>query len=475
MSPTLTNDKTRRRNSPAVLRGHHDRALVSTTVEEFRRLLGTLAPASIARVCTRVEMEALWERHKNVDHGRPRVVVDSETRSLVGFVYSAMRSKPVSACAIAVNHLLEHNHPTLTFARGLVGVFNADLAMCRDAEATTETWRLLALSWVDRAIARFVSFHAHPASEWLQLMQSSTSLTYESRAVRHGIIFWKKNTEARRRFERYVVPFPSAISLRDALFKEKWVRAVVDGKRAMLIAGKNGNVIGILSLEALAIAEEIDSDELPTYAPHVSLLPVQHVMAPNDLALLTAPSGDLYAMTGRGIVFHRSQGQWHYNNLEDVERVLCSLVRTDLAIAVLRTVMDLSYERKGALICVLENDADARTLVPDHGAAVVNAVLRSALCRRDMLKWADRQVIASAATTDGATLLSSDGRLLDVACLISGNFVTRAQELGVQSRTFPGARSTAAWNASLYGTAVKVSEDGPIQIWHHGSLAGSIE
>ena len=33
---------------------------------------------------------------------------------------------------------------------------------------------------------------------------------------------------------------------------------------------------------------------------------------------------------------------------------------------------------------------------------------------------------------------------------------------------FPGARSTAAWNASVYGISIKISEDGPITVYRKG-------
>jgi hypothetical protein len=39
---------------------------------------------------------------------------------------------------------------------------------------------------------------------------------------------------------------------------------------------------------------------------------------------------------------------------------------------------------------------------------------------------------------------------------------------------FPCARSTAAWNASLYGLAIKVSEDGPITMYKSGNLVGQM-
>jgi hypothetical protein len=41
-------------------------------------------------------------------------------------------------------------------------------------------------------------------------------------------------------------------------------------------------------------------------------------------------------------------------------------------------------------------------------------------------------------------------------------------------RRFPGARTTAAWNASIHGLALKVSEDGPITVFRHGRVVGQM-
>jgi hypothetical protein len=37
-------------------------------------------------------------------------------------------------------------------------------------------------------------------------------------------------------------------------------------------------------------------------------------------------------------------------------------------------------------------------------------------------------------------------------------------------KSYPGARSTAARNCSVYGVAIKVSHDGPISIFEGGRL-----
>jgi DNA integrity scanning protein DisA with diadenylate cyclase activity len=52
---------------------------------------------------------------------------------------------------------------------------------------------------------------------------------------------------------------------------------------------------------------------------------------------------------------------------------------------------------------------------------------------------------------------------------------TKLKQAGLAKlERFSGARSTAAWNASIYGIAIKVSEDGPISIFRQGKLIAQI-
>ena len=51
----------------------------------------------------------------------------------------------------------------------------------------------------------------------------------------------------------------------------------------------------------------------------------------------------------------------------------------------------------------------------------------------------------------------------------------RDKKLSIEdAEVFPGARATAAWNASLFGLAVKVSADGQIIVFSEGKIIWEI-
>lgn len=73
----------------------------------------------------------------------------------------------------------------------------------------------------------------------------------------------------------------------------------------------------------------------------------------------------------------------------------------------------------------------------------------------------DTEVLVSFARIDGALVVSARGRLLGFGVILGAPGDARS---GAEA----GARTAAARLASRYGLVIKISEDGPIAVYHHG-------
>lgn len=441
-----------------------DRWRSDDTFESLARSFQYVFPGNAGAHLSEADAAVIWEAHRNEDGGMPKaVVIDGK---IVALVYVPTREGPVGGISIPLR--VPPDAHDLQFSRSLSKVFNQDLALCTKSPTSDELWTTLTRSRFVRAIARFLPFNSHPASDWIHAMEASTTLTYEGNHSHHSIIYCKNYSKTVRALGSRVVEFREPLSITDALLGEKWIRAVVDSRRVALIATKRGrgSVRGLVSFSMLP-------RNLPThaYAPHESLIYLQAFLTSGDMALVAAPNGDILIILGNGIVFQRTQGRWHYLNYLIAHNVLCSKLSDRLAIAVLRAALDLSFERAGALLCIPDRQDHLAALVSDHASAKrPNRILRESLRGLNITKWNERQVITAAATTDGSTVLSRQGRLLDIACMIAKPSPDRLLHItgSSEGKTFTGARSTAAWNASLYGLALKISEDGPITIYYRG-------
>lgn len=102
-------------------------------------------------------------------------------------------------------------------------------------------------------------------------------------------------------------------------------------------------------------------------------------------------------------------------------------------------------------------------------------MLRRAVQALDVTKEDDRTVLRSIAAVDGAVIVGRDGTVLDAACMIGEPAPAALKAAGhAAPRLFSGARSTASWNASINGLAIKVSEDGPITVLEGGVVIGRL-
>jgi DNA integrity scanning protein DisA with diadenylate cyclase activity len=181
-------------------------------------------------------------------------------------------------------------------------------------------------------------------------------------------------------------------------------------------------------------------------------------------------------MLPNGSVFHKTQGRWHYLNYKATFSLLSDRLEKEIATSILRIALDLSYERRGALLCILKQREAIQKMIPDHEKKNrANLALRKSVKGLNINETNQMQIIAAAATADGALVVDSEGIVLDAACMVGDPSLTDVQAVGqTHLQRMPGARSTAAWNASIYGIAIKVSEDGPITIYENGELIGQL-
>jgi DNA integrity scanning protein DisA with diadenylate cyclase activity len=357
------------------------------------------------------------------------------------------------------------------FARSFCRVFNDDLTHVSAAWPLDEHWAALEQTRLRRAVARFLNYRPHKMSNWIRAMEDSMALTYEGRNIRHCLIIARKAGRLIQKLQNRFIPLPGGISIENALLREKWIRTVVDGRRVALLGSmQSGSIIGFISL-----AEVDRNDAALRYVPHETLVPVRSVLAhaTHDIALVVSPQSDLFILSGKGSVFQKSHGHWRVLDYEALHERISTRFREDVVIGVLRAAIDLSYERTGALFCLLDSRDELTDLIPDHGHPLAaNTHLRRSLRGQNISIWAQRQVITAAAATDGAVVLDKDGSVLDIACMISSpKEITR---LGLREPSMPGSRTLAAWRASFRGVAINVSEDGPITVYERGAEIGRI-
>jgi len=260
-----------------------------------------------------------------------------------------------------------------------------------------------------------------------------------------------------------------ALNFSKALLEEKWIRALVKSRNIALHSlGHGHGIIGIVSLPK-ATAPKEDEVLLPT-----RLREATSMLCNGTMAFVSAANGDLYVVLPNKAVFVKTQGRWHYLNFTSLQSLIEAYLPESIVRPLLQIILDMSYERRGGLFCIPERDISIQELVPDHFAEDrPNNALRRAAKNLNIYNNAHREILLATAGIDGSIVVSRDGEILDAACMIGEPDEKSLASLGLLClQRLPGARSTAAWNASILGLSIQVSEDGPISIYSKGKRLG---
>lgn len=423
------------------------------------------------KILTKDDAIKILERNKDPDSRRPKGVWDKKTSSLVIFLYPGEDLLPISAFVLKPSVKLSEED--LHFARSFSKVFNQDLSLCGEINKTDEIWQALRITQFLRAISRFTHFRSLSVSRWIQTMESSMFLTYEGKAVEHIILLPYSFEQTLKKLKNSYVKLKKSLTIEEALLEEKWIRAVVDGRRVALLATKKskGTINGFISLP------DIKSKKINfAYTPHESLEDLQAVLEKSDMAFIAASTGDILIMLGTGIVFNKTQGKWRYLNYNHFHQLLIEFVEEKVTNSIISSVLNLAFERKGALFIVLKAKTNLKHIVADHAKEYqANDFLRKSLKGLDITNHAEKQIITAAAAIDGAVILDSNGRVLDAACMIGKVNEEQMKKLSIPEQiVFPGARTNAAWKASLFGLAIKISVDGQIIVFSEGKTVWEI-
>jgi DNA integrity scanning protein DisA with diadenylate cyclase activity len=319
-------------------------------------------------------------------------------------------------------------------------------------------------------MTRFFSIGTDSMSIWLQTIESAMSLTYEGKDAQYCILVCRQYSETFKRIKDHFVQIQGPADVRELLLGEKWIRTVVDGKRLALLGGRKKTVNGFILIPGLQRAAMLSDAKHPVFAPHDSLLGLQNAMANNDICLIGTEHHDIYVVHESGIAFHKTQGRWSYNNYMHFYRLLQNIASDIVSRDLVRMSLDLSYERKGALLILLDRHAKIDELVRDRKVLNrPNRMLRSSVTGLNITNWNHRHMVTSIAGIDGSIILDHDGGVRDAACILAPDESVLLKKTNVTTlKTFPGARTTAAYKASFFGVAIKISKDGPVSIWRDG-------
>lgn len=320
------------------------------------------------------------------------------------------------------------------------------------------------------AVGRYLKSLAHlgyDPSPILLHLRALSQQTYEGSKIPYGLILTRRMGG--------VGTFP------DDVRSNKRYRSVSDGWRTALRLDRERKVLGLTALGTT------EPSLVRSFRPRI----FQYLAAASSkdaLGLGLSEEGDIVCLHKTNMTVSLRHGQWQvWNHQENVallrrsihsflprskkkERRLALVRQSEtIARAIYTAALDLSFQRRGALLVVLEDPDSLSGLIDqdqvpgDPRRAVSDRGLDLTLVRRNQnVAHLPVDVLFDLAGLDGAVILAPDGRVLSYGAIV--------KFAEASDHSYRGARWQACQSSSQFGAAVMVSSDGAISFVRKGKL-----
>lgn len=315
----------------------------------------------------------------------------------------------------------------------------------------------------------------------LEALRVAALSTYENRRVSTGALLLGTpfDPAAPGRINREGAP-----RFNTRLSAIKGFHRLCDGVRTVFIVDRQGDLSRIADIERWAERAQ-GRGPLTTPCPRAYLSHAKATATGGHICLVLTPSQEIKVFSGGAMAFAFSDARWRLLDIPSKFNAWCRAVGKscpeDLALRLFQAALNLSEDRKGALIVVLRDAASSipQLIAPADRVAEEVATddphdpdnLSPRLAKQSLhhavrghqVADLDAAVLESLAGLDGAVVTDLEGRLLTFGAILRID-----PEALKTSRAIEGARTVAAVAASFHGPVLKVSEDGFVTMYLGG-------
>ena len=323
----------------------------------------------------------------------------------------------------------------------------------------------LVASIMDIAVARSLrgdhSKGFWPIQQLIQLLKSLSYQKYEGKSATTGVIIHRTTSAELRSVMRQrkhnLVPLKSSQRIAPGFFDNPLTYRFIDGTNVFFLAGIQMQVNGIVTISGTALQNEV---ERQTQRELFSIIKRCGVGA---FAVTVNEASDIEVLTSPSRIMVRRKGAWSIFDPDIFRAFLSDCIEPEAAEDIIWSLYALSKMRYGTVVMVY--GGSGRNLAKLKKGAVggadpIGRLLIDRVKKRSVGDLKQSGTLLRILSSDGLTVFNSKGKLLDTGFIID---TSHARELVVG-----GGRTTAACAASHFGKVIKVSQDGPIELYENG-------
>jgi hypothetical protein len=253
------------------------------------------------------------------------------------------------------------------------------------------------------------------------------------------------------------IEFDAPMYVDNSFFSGSLSYRYIDGKRACYIVDQNLKCHGILQ----STRREVSWSDLLIHKNFSDFLMTPQLSG-RAFGIFSNSNGEIDLLVKGGNLIRWVANGWKLVDREILKNAFCRHIEDAAEIdELVNVVLSISAARYGALILLPNPDSDWKS----HGAGytdttMVGEALRKSLIGKSLSELERDGLLLKILSSDGSVIVDNNAKLVEAGVLFRL----------LENNKRGGSRTAAARSASRFGLAIKVSVDGPIQIYQNKDL-----
>ncbi|GAM09289.1 hypothetical protein OR1_01564 [Geobacter sp. OR-1] len=302
-----------------------------------------------------------------------------------------------------------------------------------------------------------------PIQQLVQLLKNLSYQRYEDKPATTGFIVHRTTLPELNKLLRYrkhtMITLKPSHAISADFFANPLTYRFIDGNNLFFVANILMQVTGVIRT---CSSEETNEVERLT---HRGIFSIVRSAGAGSFAVKVNESSEIEIMTTPDKLLVRRKGVWAIFDPDIIRSFLKGSIDDASADDLLWTVYALSKIRHGTVILIYNGTArnlDKLKKGYVGGDDAIGRFLISRVKGRHISELKQAGTLLRILSSDGMTIFNRAGKLMETGFIID---TSHAREV-----VTGGGRTTAACAASFFGKVIKVSQDGPIELYQDGRL-----
>lgn len=353
------------------------------------------------------------------------------------------------------------------FCRELLTAFSAMYSGFRQEGYAAHFRTALMASIMDIAVARFLRGDHRkafwPIQQLIQLLKNLSYQRYEGKPATTGFIVHRTTAAAFRSLikerNHTLIALQSHEDISPEFFSNPLTYRFIDGVNLFFAANIQMQVSGVVRTSTTLVHNDV---ERLTQREIFSLV---RRAGRGAFAVTVNEASEIELLVSPARLLVRRKGAWAVFDPDILRSFLAGSIDIESIDELLWTVYALSKLRHGTVILIYSGRSRKLAALKKGSVGGDDPVGRLLIGRvkgRTVSQLKQAGTLLKILSSDGMTVFSSSGKLLETGFIID---TSHAHEV-----VTGGGRTTAASAASFFGKVIKVSQDGPVELYQDGRM-----